>query len=65
MQTLQQSIKSPLKLAARNYSPLYKFVEDTERILHDVSLDNFEKCRAAGETPLSFEKAGPRNQFLF
>ncbi|MFN8241997.1 MAG: ATP-dependent 6-phosphofructokinase [Bacteroidales bacterium] len=59
------NIKSPLKLAARNYSPLYKFVEDTERILHDVSLDNFEKCRAAGETPLSFEKAGPRESIYF
>lgn len=59
------TVKSPLAQAVRNYSPLYKFVDDTERILYDVSLDNFHRCRESGEEPLSFEKAGPREKIFF
>lgn len=59
------NVKSPLCQAARNYSLLYKFVEESERILYDVSLDNFNKCMKNGEQPLSFEKAGPRENIFF
>jgi 6-phosphofructokinase 1 len=59
------SIKSPLIQAVRNYSPLYKFVEDSERVLHDVSLDSFKKYLESGEEPLSMEKAGPRENIFF
>jgi 6-phosphofructokinase 1 len=59
------SVVSPLKQAVRNYSPLYKFVEDSERILYDVSLENFNNCRSAGTEPFSFEKAGPRESLYF
>jgi 6-phosphofructokinase 1 len=59
------SIKSPLIQAVRNYSPLYKFVEDSERVLHDVSLDSFKQCLKSGEEPLSIEKAGPRENIFF
>lgn len=59
------TVKSPLAQAVRNYSPLYKFVEDSERIIYDVSLENFNKCRDSGEEPLSFEKAGPREKIFF
>jgi 6-phosphofructokinase 1 len=59
------SIKSPLRQAAKNHSPLYKFVDDSERIIMDVSLENFEKCLKKGEQPLSFEKAGPRENIFF
>jgi 6-phosphofructokinase 1 len=59
------SIKSPLIQAVRNYSPLYKFVEDTERVLYDVSLDNFNECLKSGNEPLSIEKAGPRENIFF
>ncbi|MBA4322094.1 MAG: diphosphate--fructose-6-phosphate 1-phosphotransferase [Odoribacter sp.] len=58
-------IKSPLKQAVRNYSPVYKFVEDGERIIYDVSLENFNKCGETGESPVSFEKAGPRENIFF
>jgi 6-phosphofructokinase 1 len=59
------TIKSPLRQAARNYSPVFKFVDDSERILHDVSLANFNKCKEDKEEPVSFEKAGPHENIFF
>jgi 6-phosphofructokinase 1 len=59
------TVKSPLKQTQRAYSPVYKFVADSERILYDVSLENFNKCKETGEVPLSFEKAGPRENIYF
>jgi 6-phosphofructokinase 1 len=58
-------VKSPLKQAVRNYSPVFKFVDDNERIIYDVSLENFNKCAKEGISPLSFEKAGPRENIFF
>ncbi len=58
-------VVSPLKHTQRADSPVYKFVDDSERIIYDVSLDNFNKCRETGELPISFEKAGPRDSIYF
>jgi 6-phosphofructokinase 1 len=58
-------IKSPLKLTVRNYSPVFKFVDDSERILYDTSIENFHRCKETGEEPVSFEKAGPRENIFF
>jgi 6-phosphofructokinase 1 len=58
-------VVSPLKHTQRADRPVYKFVDDSERILYDVSLENFNKCRETGETPVSFEKAGPRENIFF
>lgn len=58
-------VLSPLKHTHRTDSPVYKFVDDSERILYDVSVENFNKCRDIGETPLSFEKSGPRENLFF
>lgn len=59
------NIVSPLLQTVRNYSPLYKFVGEEERILYDVSLENFKNCLEKKEEPLSFEKAGPRDHIFF
>ncbi|MGQ9619982.1 MAG: ATP-dependent 6-phosphofructokinase [Bacteroidales bacterium] len=59
------NIKSPLLQTVRNYSPLYKFIEEGERIIYDVSLANFKKCIENGQPPFSFEKAGPREDIFF
>ncbi len=37
-----------LNIPRRVENPVYKFVDDSERILYDVSLDNFKKCREDG-----------------
>jgi 6-phosphofructokinase 1 len=58
------SVVSPLIYTRRAENPVYKFVDDTERILYDVSLESFKKYRDSGETPISFEKAGPK-EFIF
>ena len=56
---------SPLKHTRRIENPVYKFVDDNERILYDVSLDNHKKCVETGELPVSFEKAGPKEIIYF
>ena len=58
-------VVSPLKQSQREDSPVYQFVNDSERILYDVSLENFNRCRETGEIPVSFEKAGPRESLFF
>jgi 6-phosphofructokinase 1 len=61
----KRGVVSPLRCSRRTDSPVYKFVDDSERILHDISLENFNYCNKSGETPLSFEKAGPRENIYF
>ena len=61
----KRGVISPLKNTQRANSPVYKFVNDNERILYDVSLENFNKCKETGEVPVSFEKAGPRENIYF
>lgn len=58
-------VDSPLKHKRSLDNPAYKFVDDNERILYDVSLDKFKKCSESGEMPVSFEKAGPRENIYF
>lgn len=58
-------ITSPLRHTHRTENPVYKFVDDSERILYDVSLENFRKCHETGEQPVSFEKAGPKENIYF
>jgi 6-phosphofructokinase 1 len=59
------NVESPLKHSRRVESPIFKFVDDSERILYDVSLENFMKARKTAENPISFEKAGPRENIFF
>jgi 6-phosphofructokinase 1 len=58
-------VSSPLKQSQKEDSPVYQFVDDSERILYDVSLEHFNRCRDTGEIPVSFEKAGPRENLYF
>ena len=59
------SVVSPLKQTLFASVPSYKFITDEDRIVYDVSLENFQSCLATGETPVSFEKAGPRETIYF
>jgi 6-phosphofructokinase 1 len=61
----KSSIKSPLLQTIKNYGPDIKFVDDIERILYDTSLNNFQRCKQSNEEPVSFEKAGPRENIFF
>ncbi len=59
------NVLTPLKKGQRADSPVYKFVKDDERILYDVSLDHFNKFRNNDKDPISFEKAGPKENLYF
>jgi len=59
------NVISPLKLSQKANSPVYKFVKDEERILYDVSAESINRYRETGETPVSFEKAGPKETIFF
>jgi 6-phosphofructokinase 1 len=59
------NVVSPLKQGRSADSPVYKFVSDNERIIYDVSVDSFIKYQEKGLTPVSFEKAGPKEAIFF
>jgi len=61
----KSGVLSPLKQIQRSESPVGTFVDDDERILYDVSLENFIKCKESGVKPVSFEKAGPKENIYF
>lgn len=59
------NVISPLKQSPRTDSPVYKFVDDDDRIIYDTSVADFYKCKESGEIPVSFEKAGPKENIFF
>ncbi len=59
------NVVTPLKHNQRTDSPVYKFVDDNERIIYNPTLEHFNRCRETGETPVSFEKAGPKENIFF
>jgi 6-phosphofructokinase 1 len=59
------NVVSPLKNSQREDSPVYKFVDDNERIIFDNSNEYYSKCMETGVTPVSFEKAGPKEMIFF
>lgn len=59
------NVLTPLKKGQRADSPVYKFVKDDERIMYDVSLDHFNRMRKNDKDPVSFEKAGPKENLYF
>ncbi len=61
----KRGVLSPLKQIQRSESPVGTFVDDDERIIYDVSLENFIKCKESGVKPVSFEKAGPKESIYF
>jgi 6-phosphofructokinase 1 len=61
----KRGVVSPLKQSRRVDNPVYKFVNDSERILYDASIDNFNQCLEKEKLPVSFEKAGPRENIFF
>ena len=41
------------------------FVDDTERVIVDTTLEYYDRCRSDNGTPHSFELAGPRRKIFF
>jgi 6-phosphofructokinase 1 len=59
------NVESPLKGGRKSESQVYKFIDDDERVIYDVTAGNYELSRDTGETPVSFEKAGPKGMIFF
>ncbi len=59
------NVVSPLKQGQRTTSPVYKFINDDERVIYDVTAENYDHCKMTGEIPVSFEKAGPKESIYF
>jgi 6-phosphofructokinase 1 len=61
----KQTINSPLIPSLQAESESFGFIEKDDRIIYDASLENFRNCMEKGESPVSFEKAGPCKQLFF
>ncbi|MBD3410522.1 MAG: ATP-dependent 6-phosphofructokinase [Ignavibacteriales bacterium] len=61
----KQTISSPLKLSKVIGDGVYDYITPDDRILFDTSLKNYRRCVENGETPISFEKAGPHERLYF
>jgi len=59
------AIPSPLHLSKVEGDGVYDYIEKGDRILYDVSLRNAQQSCQGGQTPLSFEKAGPQEHIYF
>jgi 6-phosphofructokinase 1 len=57
-------IQSPLQKNVRNAKSL-QFVPDDKHVVIDVKLERLSKIFSQGETPASFELAGPRQRIYF
>lgn len=61
----KRNVLSPLKNNRSDDSPVYKYVDDNERILYDPTPENLIRSFQSGEQPVSFEKAGPKEYIFF
>jgi len=62
----QAKIASPLRLSTQSGDLVANYVKDSARILYDISLDaGCSSDDPHGASPLTFEKAGPRERIYF
>ncbi len=59
------TITSPIRLGKTTGDKLYKFIDEKDRILADVSLKAFNSCMQNKKQPACLEKAGPREKLFF
>ncbi|MBM4158077.1 MAG: ATP-dependent 6-phosphofructokinase [Ignavibacteria bacterium] len=59
------AIKSPLLLSKVEGDGVFDYIESSDRVLYDPTLDNFYKSKNENTEPLSFEKAGPKEFIYF
>lgn len=59
------TIPSPIHLSKTTGDKRYKFIDEKDRILADVSLQGFNTCKQNNEQPACLEKAGPREKLYF
>ncbi|MDA0857291.1 MAG: ATP-dependent 6-phosphofructokinase, partial [Proteobacteria bacterium] len=59
-------IQSPLPLSTSSQEDNFRFVEDSQRVLYQATFNNLNQHELfGGESPVSFEAAGPRAMTFF
>ncbi len=61
----EATIKSPLQLSTVRGDNIFNFVDDSERLIFDLSREKYDHCLKTGEEPLCLEKSGPRQNIFF
>ncbi|WP_422350136.1 ATP-dependent 6-phosphofructokinase [Flagellimonas sp.] len=57
--------KSPLQLSTVRGDHIFNFVSESDRLVFDISMDQYTHCLSTGEEPNCLEKAGPRQNIFF
>ncbi|MDF0707573.1 ATP-dependent 6-phosphofructokinase [Flagellimonas okinawensis] len=57
--------KSPLKLSEVKGDKIFDFIGESDKLVFDLSMSEYEQCLKDGIAPLSLEKAGPRQNLYF
>lgn len=58
-------IKSPLELSTVRGDNIFNFIDDSDKIVYDLSLESYTSCIQNNEEPACLEKAGPRQNVFF
>ena len=57
--------RSPLQLSTVRGDHIFNFVSESDRLVFDISMDQYTHCLSTGEEPNCLEKAGPRQDIFF
>ncbi|MBT8238141.1 MAG: ATP-dependent 6-phosphofructokinase [Croceitalea sp.] len=58
-------IKSPLQLSTVRGDNIFNFIDDNDKLVYDLSMENYNQCLSKNEEPPCMEKAGPRQHIYF
>ncbi|MCL6267232.1 ATP-dependent 6-phosphofructokinase [Flagellimonas myxillae] len=59
------NFKSPLQLSTVRGDHIFNFVSESDKLVFDLSMDQYTRCLSEGQEPSCLEKAGPRQDIFF
>lgn len=57
--------KSPLELSTVKGDNIFNFITEEDKLVYDLSLENYHNCLSTKTAPICLEKAGPREHLFF
>ncbi len=61
----ERKYKSPIQLSTVKGDNIFNFVDDDDRLVYDMALENYRFCLDNQKEPDCLEKAGPRQNLFF
>ncbi|UII77044.1 ATP-dependent 6-phosphofructokinase [Flagellimonas sp. HMM57] len=61
----EPKFKSPLQLSTVRGDNIFSFIKEDDKLVYDLSLENYNQCLKNSEAPQCLEKAGPRQNVFF